>query len=319
MAGREDRTSPFLRPLDFIFVLRPTVAVGMWVFFFGGAALAARATGTTLPLLIPPADVLIGFVAMSAVLGGGCLLNQIADIETDRLNNKLFFLPRGLISLRAAWTELALVWLLAAALALTLPVHFRLVLLASFFFNVTYSAPPLRAKSLFPWDMVWNGLGFGFVSAAAGWATVAPLTYAIVPVGLVYTLAVAGVTASTTVLDVEGDRSEGLRTTAAVLGSRGASVLTLVLVAAAAVLGALIRDPLGFAGPLLSLPLLVRAHVTGERSHRIMANQVMVALFALVASVWSPVLLLLLALVYFGSRAYYRARFDMTYPGTGTP
>jgi len=136
--------------------------------------------------------------------------------------------------------------------------------------------------------------------------------------GLVYTVAVAGVTASTTIPDLEGDRAGGMRTTAAVLGARGASVLTLALVAAAAVGGALLRDPLGFFGPLLSLPLLVRAHLTGERAHRVAANQIMVAVFALVVSVRTPYLLVLLAVVYFGSRAYYRARFDFTYPEAGT-
>ncbi|MFH1689589.1 MAG: UbiA prenyltransferase family protein [Candidatus Eisenbacteria bacterium] len=319
MAGPEDLRNPVLRALDFVFILRPTVVVGMWVFFFAGAALAARASGVCLPLFFPPKDVLLGFGAMTAVLGGGCLLNQITDVETDRVNEKLFFLPRGLISTRAAWAELAVVWVLAAALALPLSAGFKLALAASLFLNVTYSAPPLRAKSRCPWDMAWNGLGFGFVSAAAGWAAVSPLTQALVPVGLTYTLAVAGVTASTTVLDVEGDRSEGLRTTAAVLGARGASALSLVLVGAAGVAGALFRDPLGFFGPLLSLPLLVRAHVTRVRSDRIAANQSMVAAFALVASVRAPYLLLLLALVYFGSRGYYRTRFGLSYPGSGTP
>ncbi|MFH1865654.1 MAG: UbiA family prenyltransferase [Candidatus Eisenbacteria bacterium] len=319
MARPEVLRSPVLRVLDYVFILRPTVAVGMWVFFFAGAALAARASDVGISLFFPPRDVLLGFGAMTAVLGGGCLLNQITDVETDRVNEKLFFLPRGLISMRAAWVELAVVWGLAAALALPLSTGFKVVLAASLFLNVTYSAPPLRAKSRCPWDMAWNGLGFGFVSAAAGWAAMAPLTHAIVPVGLTYALAVAGVTASTTVLDVEGDRSEGLRTTAAVLGACGASALTLVLVGASVVAGALTRDPLGFFGPVLSLPLLIRAHVTRVRAHRIAANQFMVAAFALVASVRSPYLLLLLALVYFGSRGYYRTRFGLSYPGSGTP
>ncbi len=38
-----------------------------------------------------------------------------------------------------------------------------------------------------------------------------------------------------------------------------------------------------------------------------------------IASIRAPYLLLLLALVYFGSRAYYRARFGLSYPGAGTP
>ena len=92
-----------------------------------------------------------------------------------------------------------------------------------------------------------------------------------------------------------------------------------MLVAAAGIAGALLRDPVGFFGPLLSLPMLVRAHLTRDRAHRIAANQFAVGAFVIVASIRAPYLLLLLALVYFGSRGYYRARFGFSYPGAGTP
>lgn len=318
MPGPGVERSP-LRPLDYVFVLRPTVLVGMWVFYFWGAYLASRETGAAFPLLVPTARVFAGFLSMSAALAGGCLLNQIADVETDRVNEKLFFLPRGIISMRAAVAELAVVWVLAAALALPLGLHFVLVLCASLLLNYTYSAPPVRAKSRFPLDMLWNGLGFGLVSSAAGWAAVAQLELSVLWVGLVYTVAVAGVTASTTVLDVDGDRAADLRTTAVVLGRDRASALTLWLIALAAAAGWFLMDPLAIFGSVLSLPALLLAHRTGERRHRIIANQVMVALFLVVASCRAPYLLALLAVVYFGSRAYYRARFGFSYPGAGTP
>ena len=309
--------APALRPLDYVFFMRPTVIVGMWVFFLWGAALGAGHAGLTFPSLYPSRPVLLGFLAMTAVLGGGCVLNQITDIETDRVNGKLFFLPRGIISLRAAWTELALLWVAALVLSAFLPVGFRVVLAASLFINLTYSAPMVAAKSRFPWDVVWNGLGFGVASSAAGWASVAPLSPALLAPALAYALVVAGATASTSIPDVDGDRSAGLRTTAAVLGKRGASVLTLVLVSAAALVGALTRDPLALFGPLLALPLLVKAHRSGERSDRTLANEAMVLAFGLVATVRMPYLLVLLLLVYFASRGYYRARFGLSYPGPG--
>jgi len=311
--------APAARPLDYLFVTRPTVAVGMWVFFLWGAASAALSSGGRFPLLWPPRDAATGLAAMTAVLAGGCLLNQIVDVDSDRVNRKLFFLPRGIISQRAARLEMVLLWILAAALATLLSPGFRLMLAVSLLLNVTYSAPPVSAKSRFPLDMLWNGAGFGLVSAAAGWASVAPLSAGALAPGIVYTLAVAGVTASTTVLDVEGDRAAGLRTTAAVLGSRGASALAIWLVSLAAIAGAFARDPLGLLGPILALPLMLKAHQSGRRSDRILANQFMVGAFALVASTRAPFLLALVALVYFGTRAYYRVRFGLTYPGVGTP
>jgi 4-hydroxybenzoate polyprenyltransferase len=318
MPGPGVERSP-LRALDYVFILRPTVLVGMWVFYFWGAVLASRAPGAEYPLLAYSPRLLAGFLSMSAALGGGCLLNQMVDVETDRTNEKLFFLPRGIISMRAARVELVVVWAAAALLALPLGLHFTLVLCASLVLNHTYSAPPVRAKARFPLDMLWNGLGFGLVSTAAGWAAVAPLRWWVLFPGLVYALAVAGVTASTTLPDVEGDRAAGLRTAAVVLGEKRASQVTMQLIALAAVAGWFLLDPLAIYGSVLSLPALLLAHNTEERQHRLAANQIMVAVFLLVASYRAPYLLGLLALVYFGSRAYYRARFDIAYPGPGTP
>ncbi|MBN2565672.1 MAG: UbiA family prenyltransferase [Candidatus Eisenbacteria bacterium] len=319
MAVAEYRHSPALRALDYVFILRPTVAVGMWVFFLSGAALASRAGGIRFSLLYPSGQVLLGLTVSTLVLGGGLLLNQIVDVESDRVNNKLFFLPRGLITIRAAWAELVLVWALAALLSTLLSPHFRFVAAAALVVNVTYSAPPVRAKSRFPLDLIWNALGFGFASVAAGWASVTPLTSAVVPLGLTYGLAVAGVTASAAIPDLEGDRRSGLATTAAVLGEHSTSLLATILVSAAALCGAVLRDPVSFFGSVASLPLFVRAHFTWARMHRIAANQLMVAVFAIVVSIRAPYMLALLAVVYFGSRAYYRARFGLSYPGTGTP
>jgi 4-hydroxybenzoate polyprenyltransferase len=313
------RHGAFLRALDYVFILRPTVMVVMWVFFVSGVCLASRAGGVALRPFYLSAGTALAFASMTLILGGGCLLNQIVDVETDRANDKLFFLPRGIISMGAARLELALVWIGAAVLSAPLSAGFRLVALAALLMNITYSAPPVRAKSRFPLDLVWNGLGFGFVSVAAGWASVAPLTAAVVPFGLVYALAVAGVTASTTIPDEVGDRGAGLATTASAIGARATSVLTIVLVAAAAAGGAIVRDRVAFFGSVVSLPLFVRAHITGLRRHRVAADQLVVAAFALIISVRAPYMLVLLAAVYLGSRAYYRARFGFSYPGVGTP
>ncbi len=308
-----------LRPFDFVFVLRPATIVPLWIFFVAGTRLAAGEYDLELSLLLPPRGVVLGLLSMTALLAGGYLLNQIRDIETDRRNEKLFFLPRGLISVRAAWTELAVLWVLAGLLAVPLTVEFRWVLAAAFVLALTYSAPPVTAKARAPLDLVWNGLGFGAVAVVAGWATVAPLSDAIVLPALSYTLAVAGITASTTIPDIPGDVALSLRTTGAVLGKGRTSLLAVVLLAAAALAGAAARDVLGLFGPAVSLPLLLRAHRTGSRAHRVTANQAAVAVFALIVGARAVYLPALVAAIVLLSRAYYRARFGITYPGPGTP
>jgi 4-hydroxybenzoate polyprenyltransferase len=306
-----------LRPFDYVFLTRPTSLLPLWTFLLAGARAAAAAAGKRLPVLLPPRDVGIALLAMTSVLAGGFILNQIRDADADRLNRKCFLIPEGVVSLRAAWIETVALWAIAFALAPALPGRFVWVLLASALLAVTYSAPPVRAKARFPLDLVWNAVGFGFLATAAGWNAVAPPTSVTLLLGACYGLATAGVIASTTIPDIPGDARLSVKTAGVVLGEARTSVLAIALVASAAVLGGVARDSLGFFAPVLSLPLLLRAHVTGARPDRIAANQVAVAVFAVVVGVRLPYLLALFAIVYVGSRLYYRARFGLTYPEVG--
>lgn len=319
MADGVTARRPGLRPLDFVFLLRPPSLVPLWIFQLAGAWGAARALGLGFPPFGAPPPVLLGVLCMTLVLSGGFVLNQIFDLESDRANRKLFYLADGIVSLKAAWVELSLLWLAGGLLSFLLAPEFRWVVAGSLVLNVTYSAPPVRAKARFPLDLVWNGLGFGLAAFAAGWASVGSLKPVVIGPGLSYALAVAGVIASTTIPDIAGDMSAGLRTAGACLGARRTSALALALTAAAAVVGWFAKDVLGLFGPLLSLPLLWRAHRSQARSDRITANQVAVAVFALIAGARVPLLLALLVAVFLGTRAYYRARFDMAFPGCGTP
>ena len=306
-----------LRALDYVFLTRPTSLLPLWTFLLAGAGAASAAGGSRLPILIPPPNVAIALVSMTGILSGGFIINQVCDADADRLNRKCFLIPDGIVSVRAAWIEFGALWAAAAALAFFLPGRFLLVLLGSALLAVTYSAPPVRAKARFPLDLVWNALGFGVLATAAGWAAVAEPSLAALLLGASYGLATAGVIASTTIPDIPGDAGLSVRTTGVVLGESATSGLAIVLVAAAAVVGGIARDALGFFAPLLSLPLLIRAHGTRERSDRIAANQVAVAVFAVIVGVRLPYLLVLFALVYLGSRFYYRARFGLTYPEAG--
>ncbi|MCK4255704.1 hypothetical protein KAX35_02355, partial [candidate division WOR-3 bacterium] len=75
--------------LDFIFLLRPILLIPVWIIFLLGYY---RAGGTMLGdsrYLMP------GFIVFTLLMGAIYIINQIADIETDRINNKLFILPKG--------------------------------------------------------------------------------------------------------------------------------------------------------------------------------------------------------------------------------
>jgi chlorophyll synthase len=305
------------RPVDFVFLLRPTALVPAWLFVARGAALA---TGEARPVsLLPGTGTTLALAAVTAVLGGGYVLNQITDIETDSRNDKLFLLPRGVISVRSASVLMATLWAAAVVPTLFLPAGAALAMVAALLLCVTYSAPPVRAKAVPGLDLVWNGLGFGVVSTAAGWYGAgggASLPFASLAG---YALAVAGLIASTTIPDIEGDSAAGLSTTGVVLGRRGAGAIAAALMGAALVLAVLTSDIAGAVAAGTGLVLLLVAQVADSRGARIAASQGTVAAYVIAMGVRSPWLLLLLGAVVLGSRVYYRRRFGIVYPGRGTP
>jgi len=319
------------QPLDFVFVLRPALMVPLWIFFAQGARLASHRGWLFETVVFPRIGEWLGLVSITGILGGGYLLNQMVDVETDRLNDKLFFLSRGIISMRSAAVELMMVWPASIAVALLLGPAFLWAAVAALAFSVTYSVRPVRAKTRAGMDVLWNAAGFGLVAVLAGVAATGAggpipaggslVRYVsgsmLLSIGS-YVAAVAGVTASTIVLDREGDERMGLRTTAVAVGERGTSLAGVLLLAVAAVMGILSRDPVAVTGSFAALALAVRAHARRDRASRISANQLGVAAFGLAAACFSPYILVLSGAVVLGSRTYYRRRFGFAYPGPGS-
>ena len=125
--------------------------------------------------------------------------------------------------------------------------------LAGFFaLGVEYSAPPLRFKTTPPLDSVSNGLYvLPGVAAYAALAGTAPPFPAIVG-GWLWTMAMHTFSA---IPDIDPDRRAGIRTTATVLGERGAYAYCGACWLAAAVAFALLSPLLGTL--LLAYPLAV--------------------------------------------------------------
>jgi 4-hydroxybenzoate polyprenyltransferase len=74
-------------PLDYFFFLRPVLLPPVWTIALLG----------TIPLhesrLLSASAWSIFFLHLTALFGGVYTLNQIYDIESDRLNRKRYFLP----------------------------------------------------------------------------------------------------------------------------------------------------------------------------------------------------------------------------------
>ena len=287
-----------MRILDFFFALRPLVLVPAWSFFLLGAA----AAGALQPF---PATRLI---ALTLVLIGGYMVNQVVDFETDRLNGKGLFLQRGLFSRRtylvaaAVCTAGGVVVALAAREA---PV--RIATAAALV--LAYSIPPLRLSSRAGFDLVANAAGYGVLAPWTGAGESALPT----GFGIAGALAVGAVFVHTTLLDLPGDRTTGKRTLGVVLPAGVARGVAVALAAPTPLLLHAAGWPVAGAAGTTALLCLAAAVAPAHCASRTVCVAATAA-FALAAAVaWPPFGPALAGLVV-GTRLYYRRRFGLTYP-----
>ncbi len=165
---------------------------------------------------------------MAALLNGASnTLNQIYDLENDRINKPGRMIPSGIVSVReAAWVSAVLY---AAALALAAIVSAQCLLLAATAAVLTYiySAPPLRTKRTALGANLTIAVPRGVLLKVAGWSTVKTIwVHEAWTVGAIFGIFLLGATTTKDFADMEGDRAAGCRTLPVVFGVRKAAWIT---------------------------------------------------------------------------------------------
>jgi geranylgeranylglycerol-phosphate geranylgeranyltransferase len=220
------------------------------------------------------ATVALGSLCASLMNAASNAVNQIYDLEIDRLNKPNRPLVTGALTRGEAWRfswllyALALVptWLvvphpydtLGAKLAAPLAFHQTFfIYLAGLLFTFVYSAPGMgRTKVRGMAANLTIALPRGVLLKVAGWAMVASIGYA-EPwyLGAIIGLFLVGASSTKDFADIAGDRAGGCRTLPIVHGVRRAAWIIspfFVLPWLLLPLGARLRDPRDPAHPVLT-------------------------------------------------------------------
>jgi len=212
----------------YVDLARPFTLVAPALGFVSGALTAVGAAPRepwSPSLLVAP---LIGS-AMAAVLNAGNnALNQIYDLEIDRINKPKRPLPSERLTVAQVWwftnvtyaVALVLAWLVAPAGR-----HecFWLVAVAVVCTYI-YSVPPMRTKRLGIWANVTIAIPRGVLLKVAGWSSVKTIA-GLEPwyIGAIFGLFLLGATTTKDFADMDGDRRGGCRTLPIQYGVRRAA------------------------------------------------------------------------------------------------
>jgi 4-hydroxybenzoate polyprenyltransferase len=207
---------------------RPFTLVAPALGFFSGAVTAIGAAPTepwTWAVLEPG---LIG-AAMAAVFNAGSnALNQIYDLDIDRINKPRRPLPSGRMSMADAWTFTIVAYVLTLVLAWMVAPGGRhecfWIVLIAVVATIIYSMPPLRTKQRGMWANITIAIPRGVLLKVAGWSAVKTIV-GVEPwfIGSIFGLFLLGASTTKDFADMEGDERGGCRTLPIVHGVRKAA------------------------------------------------------------------------------------------------
>lgn len=301
------------KPYDFFFLLRPTLLVPVWLFHFLGFFKASNGDFLHVVLKLPWSFYL-SLLAYSLLIGGVYILNQIFDVESDRINRKLFLLPEGIISIKAAWILFFIVIAISNAISIRFGLTYMVLWFLSLLLGVLYSAPPFKFKGRPFLDVISNALGYGLINFLIGWASSYQLDKRALLFSLPYIFAVASVFLMTTIPDIEGDRRTNEITTGVKLGEKKTALLALIMLIVSLLIGLALRDFLVVLAAALTIPPFYLALYKTTDFFVKLSYRIAGFIFASLVAIHCPPFLILVFLTYWVVKLYYLRRFGLNYP-----
>ena len=207
---------------------RPFTLVAPALGFASGAVTAAGAAPREpfdWQLLVYP---VVGLTMAAMLNAASNALNQIYDLEIDRINKPRRPLPSNRVSLRDAWFFTIIGYTVALGLAwLVAPDGrhecFWIVAVATVI-TILYSVPPFRTKRLGIWANVTIAIPRGVLLKVAGWSSVKTIV-GVEPwyIGIIFGLFLLGASTTKDFADMDGDARGGCKTLPIIYGVRKAA------------------------------------------------------------------------------------------------
>jgi len=322
--GNDGTKIDWVKKLDYFFVLRPTLFFPVWTISLSGYWAQQRFAGD--PLVFAPMielgafDLTYMFIIglFTMIMGGVFLLNQLADVETDRLNNKLYLVANGDVSKSQALIETSLLFIVP--LLPLIKDRPDLVIIMVFALLVTgwfYSCRPLVLKDRPISGALANLLG-GIIIFALGWKIKGFMSLDVVKYATPYVLGVLAVYFFTTIPDLKGDLASGKMTVAAKFGPRPAMWAGLVADVLAIGFAVWTRDWVVLLPTLAVLPFFIHAVHKNSVTEVLRTNKFATLFLSLIVCLRFPIYLVLITMLFFFSKWYYKKRFNIVYPSFRT-
>jgi 4-hydroxybenzoate polyprenyltransferase len=307
----------FLNLLDVIFISRPIIMIPVWGFCaFGYCAGTRMIHGFSFLLLWhTPWSVAFWIGVFSFSVGAVYALNQIADKKVDTYNNGFALLVKGGVPVWCAWITVVLFSLVS----IIFPLFFRPILsvfsLAAMFLGILYSCRPTYFSGRPFLDFITNATGYGLVSFAVGWVlSGATLDLHALHAALPYFFMMCAGSISSTIPDLEGDKTCHKTTTTVLLGKQTAHVLATMFLVIAIADSFFLFDTIALACSAISLPLYIVYLIYKTDKAMESTYKIGCLICMIIGSIVFPYLGPATAITVVATMLYFRLRHRVLYP-----
>ena len=320
MNVKGDKINKAISILDYFFVLRPMLFFPGWSTLLAGYFIEGKKhlfVQSFDGALYDALKIIILLFSFAAAMGASFLLNQLKDIASDKENDKLYFISKGYIKKSAALVEIII--LILAALASALYISASIFIVVVLFIVLTgylYNFRPFSMKDK-PWLSLLANAAMGFFAFAAGWLGAQEYSPHIFYDALPYLFFNTALYFYTTLPDIEGDKKSNKHTLAVDYGIKpllwAAFGLYLLSLTSALYLG----DVQALFFILLSLPFFLTTIIKRDIGSAVRTTKFSILFYALAVCFKLPFYFLLMVVVFFFSKWYFKARFNVIYPSFG--
>lgn len=301
-------------PLDLFFMMRPSQFIPIWATLTSGFVFASLSQSGDYSFNSIGFTFEFWIILLSVSMGSGAVFiyNQISDIETDKLNGKLLFLPKSLVTKHEAiWTAHILI---STALIIGYMVSGSIffIYLICGIIGYLYNSKPAEWKNKPILSIVVNFLG-GWLCFLTGAVLLEPISLNYVFAGLAYALSWSAVFCVVTIPDQFGDKKSNKITMSVKYGAKTTKIVALVMILLSFLVGVIAKDPVFIFSAIAAIPFYFR--IIRIDNHGIFTPVKLSFLFLIIgSSYFAPFFLLTIFLVFAITKVYYQSRFKIDYP-----
>lgn len=194
--------------IHLIFLIRPHLFIPTLIFYVNGLFLSKNSINY------------LEIILLLLISSFAYVLNQIYDIESDKINKKIFILTEKKISISAAKTFSFL--LLILSLFFSIFMENRWLFLGLIILSVFYSIKPFSFKDKPILDLITNSIGYGFFVFSIGYKEISKES-------LIFILIMSSSYLMTAIMDYEGDKKTNKITTPVFIGIYNSQLISILI------------------------------------------------------------------------------------------